>query len=57
VDVEERKPTVGTVQLESPAVVARIEGDDGTPLPLGERLRVRLTRADLGAAGVRFAPA
>ncbi|UIX35020.1 RNB domain-containing ribonuclease [Streptomyces sp. GQFP] len=57
VDVEERKPTVGTVQLESPAVVARIEDDDGTPLPLGERLRVRLTRADLGAAGVRFAPA
>ncbi|WP_405537957.1 RNB domain-containing ribonuclease [Streptomyces sp. NBC_00075] len=57
VDVEERKPTVGTVQLESPAVVARIEDADGTPLPLGERLRVRLTRADLGAAGVRFAPA
>lgn len=57
VDVEERRPTVGTVQLESPAVVARIEDDDGTPLPLGERLRVRLTRADLGAAGVRFAPA
>ncbi|WP_330291449.1 RNB domain-containing ribonuclease [Streptomyces sp. NBC_00576] len=55
VDVEERKPTVGTVQLESPAVVARIEGD-GVPLPLGERLRVRLTRADLGVAGVRFAP-
>ncbi|MEU6230433.1 RNB domain-containing ribonuclease [Streptomyces sp. NPDC047042] len=56
VDVEEREPTVGTVQLESPAVVARIEGD-GVPLPLGERLRVRLTRAELGVAGVRFAPA
>ncbi|NEA62008.1 RNB domain-containing ribonuclease [Streptomyces sp. SID12488] len=56
VDVEERKPTVGTVQLDSPAVVARIEDGDGVPLPLGERLRVRLTRAELGAAGVRFAP-
>lgn len=60
VDVEDHKPTVGSVQLESPAVVARIESDgdgDGAPLPLGERLRVRLTRAELGVAGVRFAPA
>ncbi|MXM62747.1 RNB domain-containing ribonuclease [Streptomyces sp. HUCO-GS316] len=56
VDVEERNPTVGTVQLESPAVVARVEGGT-TPLPLGERLRVRLTQADPGAAKVRFAPA
>ncbi|MDL5201286.1 RNB domain-containing ribonuclease [Streptomyces sp. ALI-76-A] len=55
VDVEERRPTVGTVQVESPAVIGRIESDDG-PLPLGERLRVRLTRADPGAATVRFAP-
>lgn len=56
VDVMERQPTVGTVQLESPAVVARIEGGTGT-LPLGERLRVRLTQADLVTAKVRFAPA
>ncbi|MGW0333101.1 RNB domain-containing ribonuclease [Streptomyces sp. NPDC003011] len=56
VDVEERRPTVGTVQVESPAVIGRIEGG-GAPLPLGERLRVRLTRADPGAATVRFAPA
>ncbi|MGY1501304.1 RNB domain-containing ribonuclease [Streptomyces sp. QTS52] len=56
VDVEEHEPTVGTVQLDSPAVVARIEAD-GAPLPLGERLRVRLVRAELGVAGVRFAPA
>ncbi|MFF3331173.1 RNB domain-containing ribonuclease [Streptomyces sp. NPDC002888] len=54
VDVEERRPTVGTVQLESPAVIGRIDGD---PLPLGERLPVRLTRADPTAATVRFAPA
>ncbi|MER6956408.1 RNB domain-containing ribonuclease [Streptomyces sp. NPDC000618] len=54
VDVEERRPSVGTVQLESPAVIGRIDGD---PLPLGERLRVRLTQADPATRKVRFAPA
>ncbi|MFP3990960.1 RNB domain-containing ribonuclease [Streptomyces sp. E11-3] len=49
-------PAVGTVHLEDLAVIARIEGD-GTRLPLGERLRVRLTQADPGTAKVRFAPA
>ena len=53
VDVEERRPAVGTVQLESPAVIGRIENTNGDRLPLGERLRVRLTRA----AKVRFEPA
>ncbi|WTP57229.1 RNB domain-containing ribonuclease [Streptomyces phaeochromogenes] len=60
VDVQEREPTVGTVQLESPAVVARIKSGEGAgklPLPLGERLRVRLTQADPGSAKVLFAPA
>ncbi|MFI7497450.1 RNB domain-containing ribonuclease [Streptomyces sp. NPDC049687] len=56
VDVDERRPTVGTVQLESPAVIGRIDGD-GHHLPLGERLRVRLTAADPAAPTVRFAPA
>lgn len=58
VDVEERQPSVGTVQLESPAIIGRIEGG-GAALPLGERLRVRLTRADPEPPGakVRFAPA
>ncbi|MFF7180792.1 RNB domain-containing ribonuclease [Streptomyces sp. NPDC008121] len=56
IDVKEREPAVGTVHLDDPAVVARIEG--GTDrLPLGEWLRVRLTQADPGAAKVRFAPA
>ncbi|WP_217240627.1 RNB domain-containing ribonuclease [Streptomyces sp. AC555_RSS877] len=57
VDVEERQPTVGTVQLEAPAIIARIEGEH---LPLGERLRVRLTQADPEAdapSKVLFAPA
>ncbi|MEU6065828.1 MULTISPECIES: RNB domain-containing ribonuclease [Streptomyces] len=54
VDVDEHRPTVGTVQLASPAVIGRIEG---ARLPLGERLRVRLVRADPGTAKVLFAPA
>ncbi|MFJ6181078.1 RNB domain-containing ribonuclease [Streptomyces sp. NPDC092295] len=56
IDVRERDPAVGTVHLEDPAVIARIEGG-AAPLPLGERLRVRLTQADPGLAKVRFAPA
>ncbi|MFJ6566787.1 RNB domain-containing ribonuclease [Streptomyces sp. NPDC091292] len=56
VDVQEHEPTVGTVQVEDPAIVARVAG--GTePLPLGERLRVRLVQADPGTARVLFAPA
>ncbi|MFJ9028624.1 RNB domain-containing ribonuclease [Streptomyces sp. NPDC102274] len=56
IDVRERDPSVGTVHLEDPAVVARIEGGT-TPLPLGEWLRVRLTQADPGLAKALFAPA
>ncbi|SDO23897.1 Exoribonuclease R [Streptomyces sp. cf386] len=55
VEVDERQPAVGVVQLESPAVIGRIEGTDA--LPLGERIRVRLTQADPAAAKVRFEPA
>ncbi|NUK05589.1 RNB domain-containing ribonuclease [Streptomyces lunaelactis] len=56
VDVKESEPAVGTVHLVDPAVVARIEGGEAG-LPLGERLRVRLTQADPGSAKVQFAPA
>lgn len=56
VDVREREPAVGTVQLTDPAIVARITGGAGG-LPLGERLRVRLTQADPGTAKVQFVPA
>ena len=44
----------GAVQLTSPAVRARCDGDD---LPLGEHLRVRLVTADPAGREVRFAPA
>ncbi|MEU2477959.1 RNB domain-containing ribonuclease [Streptomyces sp. NPDC013130] len=55
IDVEDDDPAVGTVHVEDPAIVARIES--GSPLPLGERLRVRLARADLGPSKVLFVPA
>lgn len=56
VDVADQEPTTGTVHIDDPAVVARIDGGD-TKLPLGERLRVRLTQADPGSSKVLFAPA
>ncbi|MFF5428318.1 MULTISPECIES: RNB domain-containing ribonuclease [unclassified Streptomyces] len=56
IDVKEREPSVGTVHLENPAVVARVAGGTA-PLPLGEWLRVRLAEADPGRAKVLFAPA
>ncbi|MBT2493373.1 RNB domain-containing ribonuclease [Streptomyces sp. ISL-96] len=56
VDVQERDRAVGVVHLEDVAVVGRVEGGDGD-LPLGERIRVRLTQADPGSAKVVFAPA
>ncbi|AOR34661.1 ribonuclease II [Streptomyces fodineus] len=54
VDIDEHRPTVGTVQVDSPAVIGRIEGDR---LPLGERLRVRLSRAEPGTTKILFTPA
>ncbi|WP_225821010.1 RNB domain-containing ribonuclease [Streptomyces naphthomycinicus] len=51
VDVDEHRPAVGTVQVLSPAVVGRVEGEHLTP---GERLRVRLARADPGRSKLLF---
>lgn len=56
VDVKEQEPSTGTVHIDDPAIVGRIEGGT-TKLPLGERLRVRLTQADPGSAKVLFVPA
>lgn len=50
VDVDE-KDNAGTVQLQEPAVTARCEGTD---LPLGERVVVRLELADVAKRQVRF---
>ncbi|MFF7048838.1 RNB domain-containing ribonuclease [Streptomyces griseorubiginosus] len=64
VDVDEHRSGVGTVQLESPAVIGRIDGEG---LALGERVRVRVVQSDPGPGSgpgaspggvkVRFAPA
>ncbi|MFF4847561.1 RNB domain-containing ribonuclease [Streptomyces sp. NPDC001194] len=56
IDVKEHEPLVGTVHLEEPAVVGRVESPSAR-LPLGDRIRVRLTEADPGRAKVLFAPA
>ncbi|TQS29776.1 RNB domain-containing ribonuclease [Microbispora sp. KK1-11] len=50
VDVTDGKPG-GQVQVTEPAVIARCDGDR---LPLGERVPVRLTRADPATREVRF---
>lgn len=50
IDVDERRAG-GQVQLADPAVIARC---DGGPLPLGERVTVRLAQADPGTREVRF---
>lgn len=49
IDVDERRGG-GQVQLVDPAVIARCDG----VLPLGERVTVRLTRADPATREVRF---
>ncbi|OKK19357.1 ribonuclease II [Streptomyces sp. CB00455] len=54
IDVREREPLVGTVQLEEPAVVGRVESAS-RELPLGDRIRVRLAQAAPGTAKVVFA--
>lgn len=56
IDVKEHEPLVGTVHLEEPAVVGKVESPSAR-LPLGDRIRVRLTEADPGRAKVLFAPA
>ncbi|GGT26643.1 RNB domain-containing ribonuclease [Streptomyces purpureus] len=56
IDVQEQEPDLGTVHLKDPAVVGRVEAD-GAELPLGDRLRVRLTEASPGTANVLFVPA
>ena len=48
-DVDERGG--GTVAIDDPAVVAKCRGE----LPLGERVRVRLTVADPASRAVEFA--
>ncbi|WP_369184219.1 RNB domain-containing ribonuclease [Streptomyces sp. Y1] len=59
IDVDERRPGSGTVQLREPAVRARCDGAaaGGPGLPLGRVIDVRLTTADPATRTVRFATA
>ncbi len=52
VDVEDDDPTSGTVTIADPAAEARTTG--AGPLPLGERVRVRLVTASVADRQVRF---
>lgn len=56
IDIKDSDPTSGTVHLRDPAVIAHVRGGTA-PLPLGEPLPVRLTRADPGRHTVLFTPA
>ncbi len=52
VEVEDDDPASGTVTVADPAVEARVSGTG--PLPLGERVRVRLVAASVAERRVRF---
>ncbi|MEY9940294.1 exoribonuclease R [Streptacidiphilus sp. MAP5-52] len=58
IDVDERHPVRGTVQLCDPAVRAPLTDDNGHgPLPLGAEIRVRLTSVELSHPALRFVTA
>ena len=46
--------TKGEVMVHEPAVEAALVSSDGTPLPLGREVSVRLTEADPARRRVRF---
>ncbi len=52
VDVDDERPTRGTVQLADQAVSDRVSSE--SPLPLGEQVEVRLTEADVATRTVEF---
>ncbi|MFY0409099.1 RNB domain-containing ribonuclease [Solicola sp. PLA-1-18] len=51
-DADAKHPTRGTAMVVDPAVEAQVEADH--ELPVGSRVRVRLTEADVDARRVRF---
>lgn len=55
VEVSEKDPACGSVTVQEPAVEAPVvSGDRSAALPLGTRVRVRLTAADLATRKVEF---
>lgn len=54
VQVSEKQPAEGEVVVADPAVEAPLSSADGSPLPLGEDVRVVLAEADPATRRVRF---
>ena len=54
VQVSEKDPAVGEVMVVDPAVEARVRSADGSPLPLGTDVTVRLVEADPAERKVLF---
>jgi len=52
-DVDDRDPANGVVVVQEPAIEARVLAP-ASSLPLGEAVRVTLTRADVSARTVIF---
>lgn len=46
VQVNEKNPTTGEIMVSDPAIEARVRSADGSPLPLGTDVTVRLAEAD-----------
>jgi exoribonuclease R len=52
--VSEKKPATGEVMVADPAIEARVRSADGSPLPLGTDVTVRLVEADVAKRKVLF---
>jgi exoribonuclease R len=55
VEVDAKDPQRGEAMLRDPAILARVDGDGGAPLPLGEQVSLRLVEADPQTRRIRFA--
>jgi exoribonuclease R len=55
VEVDAKDPRRGEAMLREPAILARVDGDGDAPLPLGERVSLRLVEADPRTRRIRFA--
>lgn len=53
VEIDEKDPRRGEVNIQDPAIEGRVVGDD--PLPLGEQVKVKLAKADVASRTVEFA--
>lgn len=54
VQVNEKNPAVGEVMVDDPAIEARVRSTNGSPLPLGTDVTVRLVEADPAERKVLF---